>query len=301
MGFFDFIGDIIDPVVDFVEGGIKGLPAATGKAVDLGVEIVKSDIGKAVTNPASVPFKVGADFVSKKLAPNYNDFGGRTPDISSVERNNMSFFNDITSGLGSFASGLTNLASPINQLGSLFGSDTNIIGGNAIATQRSGARASETSTSGQLTGGQMPTNEAFIGGLGGIANVASKFLRTPGGQIGGGLLAGGALSLFDGQPKKMRVTKKMRSQARMVLNMMGGDLSRASAFLNISQQELVAILLKRFRNDGAVITKAALRKTKTTIRRLKSMCDTYDDLRPAAKRRASPMKRASRSTTLIKN
>ena len=64
---------------------------------------------------------------------------------------------------------------------------------------------------------------------------------------------------------------------------------------------LVALLLKRFRNDGPVVTKAALRKTKSTIRKLKNMCDMYDDLRPAARRR-TPMRRATRaSTTLIKN
>ena len=61
------------------------------------------------------------------------------------------------------------------------------------------------------------------------------------------------------------------------------------------------ILLKRFRNDGPVITKAALRKTKSTIRKLKNMCDMYEDLRPTARRR-TPMRRATRaSTTLIKN
>jgi len=70
--------------------------------------------------------------------------------------------------------------------------------------------------------------------------------------------------------------------------------------LGIDQQTLVFILLKRFRNDGPVVTKAALRKTKQTVRRLKSMCDMYDDLRPrATARRRSPMKRAT--TTLISN
>jgi hypothetical protein len=48
-----------------------------------------------------------------------------------------------------------------------------------------------------------------------------------------------------------------------------------------------------------MVTKAALRKTKTTVRRLKSMCDMYDSLRPTATRRKAPMKRAS--TTLISN
>jgi hypothetical protein len=92
----------------------------------------------------------------------------------------------------------------------------------------------------------------------------------------------------------------MKSQARMVLNMTGGNLSAAADILGIDQNTLVMILLKRFRNDGPVVTKAALRKTKQTVRRLKSMCDMYDSLRPTATRRRTPMKRAS-TTTLIKN
>ena len=85
-----------------------------------------------------------------------------------------------------------------------------------------------------------------------------------------------------------------------------GDLSSATQLfaqlsgISVNEQQYVLILTKRFRNDGAVITKAALRKTRSTIRKMKSMCDMYDDLRPAARRR-TPMKRARATTTLIKN
>ena len=129
---------------------------------------------------------------------------------------------------------------------------------------------------------------------------ARNLLKTPQGQLalgGGGALVG---SLFGGEQKSMRMTRKMKSQARMVLNMTGGNLQAAADILGIDQNTLVMVLLKRFRNDGPVVTKAALRKTKQTVRRLKSMCDMYDSLRPAAARRRTPMKRAT-STTLIKN
>ena len=129
---------------------------------------------------------------------------------------------------------------------------------------------------------------------------ARNLLKTPQGQLalgGGGALVG---SLFGSEQKSMRVTRKMKSQARMVLNMTGGNLQAAADILGIDQNTLVMVLLKRFRNDGPVVTKAALRKTKQTVRRLKSMCDMYDSLRPAAARRRTPMKRAT-STTLIKN
>ena len=134
-----------------------------------------------------------------------------------------------------------------------------------------------------------------------LVSAGRGLLKSPLGQLALGTGAGVALSELNGQPKGMRITRKMKSQARMVLNMTGGNLSAASQILGIDENMLVMILLKRFRNDGPVVTKAALRKTKQTVRRLKSMCDMYDDLRPrATTRRRTPMKRAS-TTTLIKN
>jgi hypothetical protein len=93
----------------------------------------------------------------------------------------------------------------------------------------------------------------------------------------------------------------MKSQARMVLNMTGGNISGAADILGISDDMLVTILLKRFRNDGPVVTKAALRKTKQTIRRLHNMQDVLKSITPTTTgRRRAPMKRAT-TTTLIKN
>lgn len=147
------------------------------------------------------------------------------------------------------------------------------------------------------------TQDAFIGGLpvSGLLGAGRSFLRSPFGQLvtgtGAGLLGG---SMLDGQPKQMRITRKMKNQARMVLNMTGGNLQAAADILGIDQNTLVFVLLKRFRNDGPVVTKAALRKTKQTVRRLKSMCDMYDDLRPRARAtRRMPVRRST--TTLIKN
>ena len=133
-----------------------------------------------------------------------------------------------------------------------------------------------------------------------IVGAGRALIKSPLGQLGLGTAAGGALSFLGPDGRPMRMTRRMKSQARSLLNMTGGNLSVTADFLGISEEALVALLLKRFRNDGPVVTKAALRKTKSTIRKLKNMCDMYDDLRPAARRRA-PMKRATRSTTLIKN
>ena len=154
--------------------------------------------------------------------------------------------------------------------------------------------AQESQGSGSIQAGMGGLLPSILGG-------ARSLLKSPLGQLtlGGGAAAGFSLMGSDG--KQMRVTRKMKSQARMVVNLAQGNLSVAADILNISEDMLVMILLKRFRNDGPVVTKAALRKSKQTIRRLHSMQDVLKSITPtAAGRRRAPMKRAT-TTTLIKN
>jgi len=141
--------------------------------------------------------------------------------------------------------------------------------------------------------------EGFVGGIPNVLGQAARFLRTPAGQVGTGLVGGIGASMLSGCNGGMRITRKMKSQYRAVLNLAQGDYDQAAAMIGVSTDMFIMVLLKRFRNDGPVVTKAALRKTKTTVRRLKSMCDMYDSLRPTATRRKAPMRRAS--TTLISN
>ncbi len=141
--------------------------------------------------------------------------------------------------------------------------------------------------------------EGFVGGIPNILGQAAKFLRTPAGSVGTGLLTGIGGSMLSSGNGGMRITRKMKSQYRAVLNLAQGDYDQAASMIGVSTDFFIMVLLKRFRNDGPVVTKAALRKTKTTVRRLKSMCDMYDSLRPTATRRKAPMRRAS--TTLISN
>jgi hypothetical protein len=143
------------------------------------------------------------------------------------------------------------------------------------------------------------TQEAFVGGIPNILGQAAKFLRTPAGSIGTGVGTGLIGSMLAPSSSGVRITRKMKSQYRSVLNLAGGNYQAAADMIGVSDDFFIAVMLKRFRNDGPVVTKAALRKTKTTVRRLKSMCDMYDSLRPSATRRRSPMKRAA--TTLISN
>jgi hypothetical protein len=155
-----------------------------------------------------------------------------------------------------------------------------------------GAQESQGSGSIQAGAGQL---------LAPVLQGARNLLKTPQGQLALGGGTGLVASMFGGDGKQMRITRKMKSQARMVLNMTGGNLAATADMLGIDQNTLIMILLKRFRNDGPVVTKAALRKTKQTIRRLHSMQDVLKSITPTATmRRRAPMKRAT-TTTLIKN
>ena len=197
------------------------------------------------------------------------------------------------SGFGSFLSDVgSNIISPLSGIFSQvrpFISQQSV-GQPALAT-RSTLGGQESQSSG--------VTEGFVGGIPNVLGQAARFLRTPGGQIGTGLIGGIGASMLSGNGGGMRITRKMKSQYRAVLNLAQGDYDQAAAMIGVSTDMFIMVLLKRYRNDGPVVTKAALRKTKTTVRRLKSMCDMYDSLRPTATRRKAPMRRAS--TTLISN
>lgn len=199
---------------------------------------------------------------------------------------------NILAPLGTFASGIASLfrggeRPPSTVLQPALTTVTNV---GSQETQRSGV------------------NEAFVGGLPNIIGTASRFLRTPTG-IGTAIstAVGGGLSLLGSDGRPLRVTRKMKRLAQQSYQLAMMDLGTATTLfaqlsgVQVDERTFVLILTKRFRNDGPVVTKAALRKTKTTIRRLKNMCDMYDSLRPRAttRRRTTPMKRAT--TTLIKN
>lgn len=200
------------------------------------------------------------------------------------------------SGFGTFLSDVgRNIATPFANLAStlapFFGK----------SVQQQPAVTTTRNIGGQETQGS-GTVEAFMGGagLGQAIGTASRLLRTPTGQIGTGLGLGVLGSMMDGSGKTMRITRKMKSQYRTVLNLANGNISVAADILGVSEDFFISVMLKRFRNDGPVVTKAALRKTKSTIRKLHNMQDILKSMTPTSTgRRRSPMKRAT--TTLISN
>lgn len=118
-------------------------------------------------------------------------------------------------------------------------------------------------------------------------------------------LAGGAITVapfiidpFTGEEKKLRVTRKLKSDVKKAVEMFGVEFVAEQMGTNV---ELVFyILTKKMRNDGPYVTKAAVRKTRQTVRKMKNLCDMYDDLRPAARRRAPARKTMSTRITNVK-
>lgn len=155
----------------------------------------------------------------------------------------------------------------------------------------------------------MIPNQAFIGGLPSLIGTASRVLRSPGALTG---IGGGALGAVLGSGNAQstpRITRRMRSEVRRLLMLTGGNFDIVSQFMNQSgkyprinftPQVLMMILIKRFRNDGSFVTKAAVRKTRSTIRKLKSMSNLLKEVSTTRTRRTTRRVGVG-STTLIKN
>ena len=134
--------------------------------------------------------------------------------------------------------------------------------------------------------------------------------------VGGGLtagrgvmnmlgIAGGAITVapiiidpFTGEEKKLRVTRRLKSQVKKAVEMFGVEF--VAEQMGVDVEVVVYIMTKRMRNDGPYVTKAAVRKTRQTVRKMKNLCDMYEDLRPAARRRAPARKTMSTRITNVK-
>ena len=271
------------------------VPNPIGQGVALGAGLIAQDTARREFKKAQEKELSNMEIFGGGRGSTFTDpyAGSLIPNQGVSNQGETGFFSTLRSGLretGGFISDV--FASGIPQL---FGKQRPIgVGQQPAVTTVTNVGAQESQGSGSV--------QAGVGSmLPSLVSAGRGLLKSPLGQLALGTGAGVALTGVGGQPSGMRITRKMKSQARMVLNMTGGNLSAASQILGIDENMLVMILLKRFRNDGPVVTKAALRKTKQTVRRLKSMCDMYDDLRPrATTRRKTPMRRAS-TTTLIKN
>ena len=166
---------------------------------------------------------------------------------------NRGFFGGVGDFFGNIGEGISTGFG--TALGNLFGGNRpRGVGQQPAVTTVTNVGAQESQGSGSIQAG-------FGSLLPSVIGAARGLIKSPIGSLVTGTGIGTAISMIGADGKPMRVTRKMKAQARSLLNMTGGNLAMTANFLNISDDQLVFILLKRFRNDGPVVTKAALRKT----------------------------------------
>ena len=139
--------------------------------------------------------------------------------------------------------------------------------------------------------------------------VRNFITKSPVGGVATGVgtaLVGEAIFDAFGQPKKLVITKKMQREVKEIFMFSGGDLQTTAELfsqfrgMSYSADNILAILLKKFSNQGPYVTKAAVRKTRSTLRKMKTLQDITNDLMP----RRAPARRRSTSamkTVQIKN
>ena len=185
----------------------------------------------------------------------------------------------------------------------------------AVPVSQRGNVPQETSSTQGITGAQPMQAGVFgipgaIQGIRALAPQVTKFFGGTTGAVATGLGTGVAVNMLSGSGmsrEKPVLTQSRRNKARVrqLVNFMG--IEGAANFLsqqsgtNVTGNDVVMLLLRTFRNDGAYITKAQVRNLRRTTNRFKSLEKQVKEATSMTRttRRAAP-RRAS-STTLIKN
>ena len=185
----------------------------------------------------------------------------------------------------------------------------------AVAVSQRGDVPQETSSMLGTTG--MPVQTAGFGmipsALQGLRTVAPKIGQFFGGTTGAvatGLGTGVAVNFLSGsemRKEKPVLTQSRRNKARVrqLVNFMG--IPGAAQFLSsasgrtVTESDVVMLLLRTFRNDGAFITKAQVRNLRRTTNRFKSLEKQVKEATSMTRTTRRPAMRRASSTTLIKN
>jgi hypothetical protein len=143
-----------------------------------------------------------------------------------------------------------------------------------------------------------------------IAPQIGKFFGGTTGAVATGVGTGVAVNMLSGGgmgKEKPVLTQSRRNKARVrqLVNFMGIEgaasfLSQASG-VTVTPNDVVMLLLRTFRNDGAYITKAQVRNLRRTTNRFKSLEKQVKEATSMTRTTRRPAMRRASSTTLIKN
>ena len=236
------------------------------------------------------------------------DVGGAVGSLVGLEgagRNVGEFVGSATSSVGGGSTGNISALSTADQA----------LEQSAVPVSTIGSpRPSETSNEGN-TG--MNIQQAGFGAIPSIISAGrsvipkiTNFFGSPGGAIATGVGTSFAVNAFTGSDMGkvkpvLTQSRRNKSRVRQLVNFMGIEgaaqfLSQASG-QNVTGNDVVQLLLRSFRNDGAFITKAQVRNLRRTTNRFKSLEKQVKEATSMARTTRRPAMRRASSTTLIKN
>jgi hypothetical protein len=280
------------------------LGAATGGPVGaLGGAVAGAAQERAKTQSKRAQQQQREAIAMMRNIPDPQYFGSQPANPSPVQP--VGFFEGLGTGLGALGTGIGDFFTAASPLTSLFGINTGLQRTNAgTALTINNQRPQETAQSGEILGANLGMAPALF-------QTARNLLRTPGGQTALGFGAGAlGAALGGGSDGKPRITRRMKSDVRRIYMMAGMDPNMTASILNnmgtypridFNASLVFFILTKRFRNDGPVVTKAAVRKTKTTLRRMKGVVDMYNFVCKPAPRRTRAAPSRAKAVQLISN
>lgn len=242
---------------------------------------------------------------SKEVLGDVGATVGKIFDVEGAGRNVGEFIGQATSSIGGGSN--VNL-SPLSTA-------DQALEQSAVSVSQRGDVPQETSSQLGTTG--LPVQTAGFGmlpqavqGIRAFAPKISQFFGGTTGAVATGLGTGVAVNALTGngmRREKPVLTQSRRNKARVrqLVNFMGIEgaasfLSQASG-VTVTPNDVVMLLLRTFRNDGAYITKAQVRNLRRTTNRFKSLEKQVKEATSMTRTTRRPAMRRASSTTLIKN
>ena len=184
----------------------------------------------------------------------------------------------------------------------------------AVSVSPRGDVPQETSMNVGITGAPTMTAgfasiPALTQGLRTILPKAQNFFTSPSTAIGvgTGIAFGEGFNRITQTRKPTRLIQSRRNKARVrqLVNFLGipgaADFLSQQMGINVTEADIINLLLRTFRNDGAYITKAQVRNLRRTTNKFKTLEKQVKEATSMTRTTRRPAMRRASSTTLIKN